>query len=76
MTDIVERLRACHGIQSDDPDCCCVEAADEIEQLRAELKNEETCSSEYEIEIKRLRTIIERGIRNIDKSNKSGGASD
>ena len=38
MTDIVERLRACHGIQSGDPECCCAEAADEIKRLRAENK--------------------------------------
>lgn len=37
MTDIVERLRACHGIQSGDPDCYCQEAAAEIERLRAQL---------------------------------------
>ena len=35
MTDLVERLRACRGIQSGDPDCCCQEAAAEIAQLRA-----------------------------------------
>jgi hypothetical protein len=36
MTDIVERLRACHGIPASDPDCCCTEAAVEIERLRAD----------------------------------------
>jgi hypothetical protein len=36
MTDIVERLRACHGIISGDPECCCEEAAAEIERLRAQ----------------------------------------
>ena len=34
--DVVERLRACAGIKSGDPDCCCQEAADEIERLRSE----------------------------------------
>ena len=37
MSDIVARLRACHGIKADDPECCCAEAADEIERLRAEV---------------------------------------
>lgn len=36
--DIVERLLACRGIQSDDPDCCCEEAAAEIKRLRAALR--------------------------------------
>jgi len=35
MSDLVERLRACHGIRSGDPDCCCEEAAAEIERLGA-----------------------------------------
>jgi hypothetical protein len=38
MTDIVERLRACHGIQSGDPECCCEEAADEIKRLTAHMR--------------------------------------
>ena len=37
MTDIVKRLRSCCGIRADDPDCCCAEAADEIERLREEI---------------------------------------
>jgi hypothetical protein len=37
MSDIVERLRACHGIQSGDPECCCEDAAAEIERLKAAL---------------------------------------
>ena len=35
MTDIVDRLSACHGRKSGDPDCYCEEAQDEIEWLRA-----------------------------------------
>lgn len=34
MSDIVERLRACHGILAGDPECCCEEAANVIERLR------------------------------------------
>lgn len=37
MSYIVERLRACHGIISGDPECYCAEAAAEIERLRADL---------------------------------------
>lgn len=36
MSDLVKRLRNCCGVQSGDPECCCAEAADEIERLRAE----------------------------------------
>jgi dihydropteroate synthase len=36
--DILQKLRACRGIQADDPDCNCAEAADEIERLRAALE--------------------------------------
>ena len=53
MTDIIERLRACHGIQSGDPECCCQEAADEIERLR------EACAGLY-VENERLRAALER----------------
>jgi anti-sigma factor RsiW len=38
MSDIVKRLRACHGILSGDPECCCEEAAAEVERLTAENK--------------------------------------
>jgi len=33
--NIAERLRSCDGIKSGDPDCCCEEAAAEIERLLA-----------------------------------------
>lgn len=36
--DIVERLRACHGIPAGDPDCCCEAAAAEVERLRELLR--------------------------------------
>ena len=35
MSNIVKRLRACHGLISSDPECNCAEAADEIERLKA-----------------------------------------
>jgi hypothetical protein len=35
--DIVERLRACQGVLTHDPECNCEEAADEIERLRTTL---------------------------------------
>ena len=38
MSDIVERLLACHGIICNDPECNCAEAADEIKRLRAALE--------------------------------------
>jgi hypothetical protein len=37
MDDIVSRLRSCCG--AGDPECNCVEAADEIERLRAALED-------------------------------------
>jgi hypothetical protein len=37
MSDITERLRACIGIGIGDPDCNCVEAADENDRLREAL---------------------------------------
>lgn len=55
MTDIVERLRACHGIQSGDPDCCCLEAAAEIERLKKLYMRDCTI---LDAEIERLRAKL------------------
>jgi hypothetical protein len=37
IDDIVERLLACQGILSGDPECCCKEAATKIKRLHAEV---------------------------------------
>lgn len=58
--DIVERLRACHGISSGDPECCCQEAADEIECLRAERDFNRGQARALEAHNNELRAEIER----------------
>lgn len=72
MKDIVERLRACPGL--DDPECHCAEAADEIERLRghraiadmgARLQGERAMKAEAEIE--RLQAALEEAREFVDR---------
>ena len=58
MTDIVERLRACHGIPAGDPDCCCAEAADVIERLQAQMTIFQNVNRTDAAEIERLQRYI------------------
>jgi hypothetical protein len=55
--NIVERLRACHGIHSGDPECCCEDAAAEIERLEELLWQE----AGNRVEIERLQELL-RGV--------------
>ena len=60
MTDIVERLRACHGANSRDPGYCCQEAAEHIERLKTDAKRMRNDIELRGREIERLGREIER----------------
>ena len=60
--DIIERLEACHGIHSGDPECCCLEAAAEIRWLR------QRCQSHV-----RMLKVLVSYFENTDDANKKAG---
>ena len=64
MTDIVERLRACQGVLTHDPECNCAEAADEIERLQEQVASLQAASgyeaSIAQVEIERLKLQLEK----------------
>jgi len=59
---LVERLRACSGAMSDDPECNCLEAAAEIERLNGIMEFAAEASRHerdgLRAEVARLRVLI------------------
>lgn len=72
MTDIVERLRACVGVLTQDPECNCEEAADKIERLTEAHERIVKWSRAYPLtvfpkpDLKKARELLEAGGMTLD----------